>query len=211
MKIENILIGLILLIFLFDIIRKKNKDSTEEVVNTEVIINKPNWFLSLFILTLIGVFVGLIVDYITNNSFDSNGYFSKNVLEYIKNFRYNDKALINYIFSLLLTTGVGVFIIKTKELNFRTYLLKRKKNITLFIISSILLKLCVHFFIYTSDYRKEVGSYLKPFNNRRIEYLKRDFSWHIDNLFIEKINLFIPAIIICSIIAWFLNDKIKAR
>ena len=204
MKIEYILIGLILIIFLYDIIRKKSKDFTKEVVNAEVIINKPNWFLSLFVLFLIGVFVGLIVDFITNNNYDSNGYYSKNIFEYFKNFRYTKKALINYFISLLSALGVGIFLIKTKELKFRTYLLKRKKNITLFIISSILLKLCVHFFIYTSDYRKEVGSYLKPFNNRRIEYLKRDFSWHID-------NLFIPAIIICSIIVWFLNDKIKAR
>ena len=71
------------------------------------------------------------------------------------------------------------------------YILNRKKNITLFIISSSILKLCIHYFIYTSG--------------------RRRFSWHINNLFAEKINLFIPAVIIISLIVWLFNDKIKAR
>ena len=199
MKIEYILIGLILLIFLFDIIRKKNNDSAEEVVNTEAIINKPNWFLSLFVLTLIGVFVGLIVDFITNNNYDSNGYYSKNIFEYFKNFRYTKKALINYFISLLSALGVGIFLIKTKELKFRTYLLKRKKNIALTIISIPILKVLMHYFFYPERIFKNGTSRTK------------DIGHHINLIFDEHLLLFIPSLFLVLFFAWFFNDKIKAR
>ena len=82
------------------------------------------------------------------------------------------------------------------------WILNRKKNITLFIISISILKLCIHYFIYPSTSQKKIG---------RLYKYDEYFSWHMDNLFVEKIDLFIPAIIICLLIVWFLNDKIKAR
>ena len=215
MKIEYILIGLILLIFLFDIIRKKNNDSTEEVVNPEAIINKPNWFLSLFVLTLIGVFVGLIVDFITNNSYDSNGNYHKNIFEYVKNFRYTEKALINYFISLLSALGVGIFLIKTKELKFITYLLKRKKNISLLIIFIPFFKVLLHYILYPIMTRDCIncGGRIRD-RNREITYTEKyrdSFGKHFDKIIEDELWLFIPAIIAPLFIIWFFNDKIKAR
>ena len=211
MKIEYILIGLILLIFLFDIIRKKNNDSTEEVVNTEAIINKPNWFLSLFVLTLIGVFVGLIVDFITNNSYDSNGYPSKNIFEYVKNFRYTEKALINYFISLLSALGVGIFLIKTKELKFRIYLLKRKKNISLLIIFIPFFKVLLHYILYPIMTRDCINCFGRSRERTYTEKYRDSFGEHFDKIIEDELWLFIPAIIAPLFIIWFFNDKIKAR
>ena len=201
MEIEYLLTGLILIIFLFDFLRKKNKDSTEQVVKAEIKDKKPIWLLSLFIITLLGLIIGLFVDYITNNNYDSNGYFSKNVFEYIKNFRYSDKALINYIFSLLPTLGLGVFILKTKELKFRTYLLKRKKNIALTIISIPIIKVLMHYFFYPER--------ISSFKNGTSR--TKDLGYHINLIFDEHLLLFIPSLFLVLFFAWFFNDKIKAR
>ena len=201
MKIEYILIGIILLIFLFDVLRKKNKDSTKQVVKAEEKNRKSNWFLSLFILTIIGFIVGLFVDYITNNNYDSNGYFSKNVFIYVKSFRYSDKALINYIFSLLLTLALGVILLKIKELNFRTYFLKRKKNIALSIILIPLLKVLMHYFFYP----ERVSSFKNSTSRTK------DLGHHMNLIFEEHLLLFIPSLFLVLFFAWFFNDKIKAR
>ena len=201
MKIEYILIGIILLIFLFDVLRKKNKDSTKQVVKAEEKNRKSNWFLSLFILTIIGFIVGVFVDYITNNNYDSNGYFSKNVFLYVKSFRYSDKALINYIFSLLLTLALGVILLKIKELNFRTYFLKRKKNIALSIILIPLLKVLMHYFFYP----ERVSSFKNSTSRTK------DLGHHMNLIFEEHLLLFIPSLFLVLFFAWFFNDKIKAR
>ena len=81
------------------------------------------------------------------------------------------------------------------------YLLKRKKNFTIYIILIPLTKLFIHFFIYTDtnyDYLEEPSD-------------DKDLAHHLDVIFTNEIWLFIPAFIIVSLLVWFFNDKIKAR
>jgi len=37
------------------------------------------------------------------------------------------------------------------------------------------------------------------------------FTWHLENIYIDTIWLFIPVTIVFLILVWFFNDKIKAR
>ena len=79
------------------------------------------------------------------------------------------------------------------------YLLKRKKNFTIYILSIPVIKVLIHFFIYTERGSNRVRSYDK------------DLAHHIDVIFTDEIWLFIPAIILVSLVVWYFNDKIKAR
>jgi hypothetical protein len=95
----------------------------------------------------------------------------------------------------------------------RNYILDRKKNISLFIVLVPLFKIMVNYLIYPQIY-------IRP---RRV-ILRRDgvpppkksgekfsLSEHIDNVFEWDLWLFIPVILIMLFIAWFFNNKIKAR
>ena len=97
------------------------------------------------------------------------------------------------------------------------YLLKRKKNFTIYVLSIPVIKLLIHFFIYTEysdsisskrpavfgDGYRTITEYDGPY------YL--DLSHHIEGMFSEKLILFVPAFILVSLVVWFINDKIKAR
>ena len=87
------------------------------------------------------------------------------------------------------------------------YLLKRKKNFTIYILSIPLVKVFIHFFIY-----KERGSKITnlsfPWRQTKFD---EDLAYHIEITFKEELILFIPAFILVSLLVWFFNDKIKAR
>ena len=88
------------------------------------------------------------------------------------------------------------------------YLLKRKKNFTLSIILILFFKIILHFNIYTSTYIRKgytIAATGEPL------YGSRNLRFHIDNVLIEELWLFIPVTIFVIFIAWFFNDKIKAR
>ena len=87
------------------------------------------------------------------------------------------------------------------------YLLKRKKNFTIYILSIPLVKVFIHFFIY-----KERGSKItNPSFPWRQTKFDEDLAYHIEITFKEELILFIPAFILVSLLVWFFNDKIKAR
>ena len=95
------------------------------------------------------------------------------------------------------------------------YILKRKKNITLLAISIPTLKTTIHYLFYPETKRSITGSLL---SNRRGrggntygDPYRESIGEHINVLFDKELFLFIPAIIIIILIAWFFNDKIKAR
>lgn len=90
-------------------------------------------------------------------------------------------------------------------------ILKRKKNISLFIIVVPFLKVLLHYFLYpimTRDCIKCSG------RRRDITYTAKyrdSIGEHFDKIIEDELWLFIPALIIPLIIIWFFNDKIKAR
>ena len=207
MKIELILLGIIGVVFLIDFLMKgvkKKTESNDMVKADEEEVNIPKqrkgryiYYLYAFVGSLaFGLLWTYLVRYFNwGDSFIEfiNGFDSPSKRnDFINNFT------ISFILSFILA-GLCVSQITAVKIFF-SYLGNRKKNITLFIISSSILKLCIHYFIYTSRWTaitRATGDY--------------GFSWHIDNLFSEKNNLFIPSLIICSLIVWFFNDKIKAR
>ena len=206
MKIELVLLGIIGLVLLIDFLMKgvkKKTESNDMVKADEEEVNIPKqrkgryiYYLYAFIVSLaFGILWTYLVRYFNwEDSFIEfiNGFDSPSKRnDYINNFT------ISFILSFILT---GLYVSKiTAAKIFFSYLGNRKKNITLFILSSSILKLCIHYFIYTSRWtnKRQTGDY--------------GFSWHIDNLFVEKINIFIAAVIIISLVTWFFNDKIKAR
>ena len=100
-----------------------------------------------------------------------------------------------------------------KSKNFLDYIIKRKRNIVLFILSVFISKILIHFFIYTSKLNngEDRGEYIGGINYTNFREWDAPLSYHINNVFFEKVWLFIPTIILLSFFIWYFNDKIKAR
>tara|TARA_R110001632_G_scaffold105839_2_gene215436 strand:- start:4510 stop:4938 length:429 start_codon:yes stop_codon:yes gene_type:complete len=95
----------------------------------------------------------------------------------------------------------------------RNYILDRKKNISLFIVLVPLFKIIVNYLIYPQR-RLRPGRIIIR-NDGGVPSKKSgekfSFSDHIDYVFEWDLWLFIPVILIMLFIAWFFNNKIKAR
>ena len=92
------------------------------------------------------------------------------------------------------------------------YILKRKKNFTLFILSVPLTKVFLHYLLYPIMDQ----AILKRSNSSREshqygEKYRASIGDHLDVMFTDEIWLFIPATLIIILITWYFNDKIKAR
>ena len=87
------------------------------------------------------------------------------------------------------------------------YLLKRKKNFTIYILSIPLTKVLMHYFLYPIMKR----DLLNRGTGERSQYYKDSVGEHLDVIFTDELLLFIPAFILVSLLVWFFNDKIKAR
>ena len=70
------------------------------------------------------------------------------------------------------------------------YLTARKKNISLLLIIILFSKVLAHYLLYP---------------------MQENLGIHFDNLFLKELWLFIPVSLAMIFIAWFFNDKIKAR
>ena len=94
-----------------------------------------------------------------------------------------------------------------------SYILKRKKNFTMYILSIPVIKVLIHFFLYRwVDDTDRIMALLeneKIDENTPVEYY--DLAFHIEGVFWMELSLFIPAFILVTLVAWFFNDKIKAR
>ena len=70
------------------------------------------------------------------------------------------------------------------------YISSRKKNISLLLIIILFSKVLAHYLLYP---------------------MQENLGIHFDNLFLKELWLFIPVSLAMIFIAWFFNDKIKAR
>ena len=110
--------------------------------------------------------------------------------------------------------GLNNFISRLKG-----YILPRKRNVTMFLLSIPITKLLIHCIVFPVYVVKVGGRIVFSREGvRRDPYLSdpwfggdRSFGWYIDNFFSEEIVLFIPAIILPLLFVFLINDKIKAR
>lgn len=85
------------------------------------------------------------------------------------------------------------------------YILKRKKNISLAILLVPVIKVAIHYIVYTE---RTIGiRYGYGWSDSRNKSLR----WHIDHLFSDELWLFIPSLFLVLFFSWFFNEKIKAR
>ena len=209
MKIEFVLLGIIGVVFLIDFLMKgvkKKTESNDMVKADEEEVNIPKqrkgryiYYLYAFVGSIIiGIISTYLIDYFySGRSLEKFIYdFTYSLASHITNFTISFGITLIFI-GFVLHKKYGLFTIKSPEGSALLYILNRKKNITLFILSICIIKLCIHYFIYY------------PTNSMGNRY--KSFSWHLDNLFNEKINLFIAAVIFISLVVWLFNDKIKAR
>jgi len=108
---------------------------------------------------------------------------------------------INYLNLLIcIKKPFSCYILKKNKLfiNF-DFIFKRKKNIILSLIFIAIIKVVIHYTIYPD----------KVFG-RKVKIIT-EIGYYINNIFERNLNLFMPSTIIVLLIAWFFNDKIKAR
>jgi len=94
--------------------------------------------------------------------------------------------------------------IKSKSKNPLNYILNRKKNFTMFLISVPAIKVLIHYFFYPIM-KKDV---LKRGN---LALRREDRTYNEYSQAYKELILFIPAFIFMCLMVWFFNDKIKAR
>ena len=231
MKVEIILLLVIGLVFLIDFLMrgiKKKPSSTEVDVkktdyqsfnNTD---NKPKKkinLLKLFVVFIFGIPISLIGSYLAAL------YYKQ---EFLQNFRldsdFTPSSLINcLIFFSIYLVFIAAFWKKNKvvgnNVGVLKYISERKKNISLALIIIPFLKVILHYVFYPILISRVIGSRTVPRNrNRRSheesfysEPYRESFGGHLDSIFEYELFLFIPSIIVVLFIAWYFNDKIKAR
>ena len=141
-------------------------------------------------LILLGV-IGLVflIDFIKNNS-------KKSIDKSIEEFVEKDEK-------------------KTNSSNPIDWILNRKKNISLSLILLPLLKVLIHYMWFPQTKEIVVNAFA---NNRTRkgfttvkEEIRETFGYHLDLIFTDRLELFIPVTIVFLIVVWFFNDKIKAQ
>ena len=213
MKIEIILLGVIGLVFLVDfIMNSRKKPSIDNVVDQieggeaskKKVNNKLNASIKVLVAQIvINIIITLWIVFFHDSNF-SNQLYGKFILGYqAYNYFY---YLINILFFPL------YFLANISRNPAPNYILKRKKNFTLFIISIPATKVLLHYLLY--PIMKQ--SILKRRNSRSEsheygEKYRGSLGEHIDVIFTDELLLFIPAFILVSLLVWFFNDKIKAR
>ena len=92
------------------------------------------------------------------------------------------------------------------------YLLKRKKNFTIYILSIPVIKVLLHYLLYPIMNQDTLKRTLSSTESDLLsEKYRASIGDHLDLMFTDEIWLFIPAFILVSLLVWFFNDKIKAR
>lgn len=86
--------------------------------------------------------------------------------------------------------------------SFFKYVIKRKKNIILLLLSILNFKVLIHYLVFNEYYSDSF--YQRDQNVERFEH-------HINIIFQERLDLFIYTALFIFFLAWFFNDKIKAR
>lgn len=138
------------------------------------------------------VFSKSSTDAIKNNMINEQAQINESE---IKNYKYYLKSIFNYIYI-------------------------RKKIIVFSVLVICFMKVMIHYFLYPIVYEKIVDKILyedalkREINNLKTyeeitEITKESFTMHIEVIFSDRLDLFLPSIILFLLIIWFFNDKIK--
>ena len=122
--------------------------------------------------------------------------------------------------------SVEKFVEKESETKERSgilnWILKRKKNISLAFILICFLKVLTHYFLFPNQIEVIIDRIIISDLTARVEYggeriqeIKEmqpmSIGSHFEFMFTERLDLFIPIIIVFLIVVWFFNDKIKVQ
>ena len=201
MKIEIILIVTIGLVLLVDFIvkgvrSKKNKKTIEDKLIEPKDKKNKHKISTTLLLIFFGLSTGFLIEWYLGGSLKH--YFTTNIdyLDYIP-------VLSNFSFGLIPFLVIDI-ILRFGVINLN-YIKERKKNIILFTLIVTFLKPTVHFMLYPK-YRM-----IRNIDFRRNKEVKLNFGEHLDLMFTEELELFIPCILIPLFLVWYFNDRIKAR
>jgi len=87
------------------------------------------------------------------------------------------------------------------------YFSKRKKNIALYFLVVHFIKVLIHFFVANSNTLEAKRNRIRAgFRSEDV-----DFAYLIENIYSQKLVIFIPSFLIVSFFVWYFNDKIKAK
>ena len=217
MKIELILLGVIGLVFLVDFIMNSRKKPSIDNVVDQIEGGEPvkkgvsNSFNISVLILIIQIIVNTIITLWIILYQDSNFLGEIYIDGYSKMFL--GYPAYNYFIYLLNILLIPLYFFSDNSENpTLNYILKRKKNFTLFVLSVPLTKVLLHYLLYPIIDQ----AILKRSNSRREsheygEKYRASLGDHIDAIFTDELLLFIPAFILVSLMVWFFNDKIKAR
>ena len=208
MSVELILFGVIALVFVLDFLLKgfkkkktENNSVTDEVstlINQTVLNKRAIWlsFLYSFLLSIIvSPTIYVLKDYLIYNDLSKDNL--QLLFEVFLFDRFNTAVLY-----FLLSFFVFLFAFNIRRLYsfrkffsnyfiyFSKYLISRKKNTTLFLISNILLKVLIHYIFYPSS---------------------KNLGYYFEVIFQDRIIIFLFSLLTTSFFAWYFNDRIKAR
>ena len=212
MKIEIILLGVIGLVFLVDfIMNSRKKPSIDNVVDQieggeaskKKVNNKLNASIKVLVAQIvINIIITLWIVFFHDSNF-SDQFYGKFILGY---------QAYNYFYYLINILFVPLYILANNTQNSTpNYLLKRKKNFTLFIISIPLIKVLLHYLLYPIMKQDRLLNSRVQSEIVYSEKYRASLGEHLDVMFTDEIWLFIPTFILVSLLVWFFNDKIKAR
>jgi len=87
------------------------------------------------------------------------------------------------------------------------YFSKRKKNIASSLLVVNFIKVFIHFFVDNSNTLEANRNRIRAgFRSEDV-----DFAYLIENIYSQKLVIFIPSFLIVSFFVWYFNDKIKAK
>lgn len=179
-------------------------DDILENVNESIVENKQprrqSFIYSFVISIIISPIIYVLQDYFAYGAIDDFEFYLELIL-----FDEFDVFLIYFILSFSM-----VLLIFNNSFYFR-YIKKRKKNISIFILSVLTLKVLINYFAYPVTLSK--GSRDRRLEDGTPSYREWDanFGHYIDNIFSINLDLFWYAFSICVLFAWFFSHKIKAR
>jgi hypothetical protein len=202
--ITFILLGVIGLVFLIDFILNSRKKPLEKIVEKfveEEKAKKKSWFnlksfFWVYPISFLSFWIFLFVAFSLDGGF--SGAFVDIKREFIQFDSFFDirNDWVEFMFPLWIILFAFHYLwFLNYDYAIGNWILARKKNITLSILIISILKLMTHFYIY-------------PNRSRRSGI---EFADHLDGIFIHKLWIFAPVIIVFLIVVWFFNDKIKAR
>jgi hypothetical protein len=214
MNIEAILVGVLLFVFFSDFLmkalRKKPSSNITEISKNRTV-NHNKKYSHLLLTIFLGPFIGYFIDWLLNSNSIHEILFSQETLngcKYCEPIKQTDANnflafgfgfFIVFLLALIFKPNLTLFKPNPTRIPVITYFFSRPKNSVLFILLSLFLKVTLHYSLFPSiDFGR---------------YSSRKFSLgeHFELMFVEEIWLYIPSILILSFIAWFFNDKIKAR